>query len=142
MVSATWNKLGGSPPIHAIIDFRNIPISYAKDPRAMHISGAAIRLNELRNNWLNPSELVDLLPEIVAGYPDRVMPKNDVASEELAKRTLTNLYNANPTWLQHAHREMNEAVAAAYGWEWPLSDEEILKRLFTLNQERAGKAAC
>jgi len=30
------------------------------------------------------------------------------------------------------------AVAAAYGWEWPLSDDAILKRLFALNQERSA----
>ena len=59
----------------------------------------------------------------------------------IKKRTLTNLYNANPAWLQHAHRELDEAVAAAYGWEWPLADEEILKRLFELNQKRAGEGA-
>ena len=29
------------------------------------------------------------------------------------------------------------AVAAAYGWEWPLEDDDVLKRLFELNQSRA-----
>jgi hypothetical protein len=32
------------------------------------------------------------------------------------KRTLTNLYDARPTWLQHAHARLNRAVWAAYGW--------------------------
>ena len=32
-----------------------------------------------------------------------------------------------------------EAGEAAYGWEWPLTDDEILARLFKLNQERAGR---
>jgi hypothetical protein len=59
---------------------------------------------------------------------------------ELKKRTLTNLYNARPAWLDHAHRELDAAVAAAYGWtdytpEMP--DEEILKRLLALNLQRA-----
>lgn len=35
-------------------------------------------------------------PEVVPGYPDRILPKDDVAVKELAKRTLTNLYNARP----------------------------------------------
>jgi hypothetical protein len=112
---------------------------YAADPRAQRIGAAAKRLNELRDNWLNPSELVDRVPEVVPGYPDRLMPKNAAAAADHKKRTLTNLYNANPAWLQHAHRELDEAVAAAYGWEWPLADEEILKRLFELNQKRAGE---
>jgi type II restriction/modification system DNA methylase subunit YeeA len=105
----------------------------------MRIAAAAERLNDLRENWLNPPELVDRVPEVVPGYTDRLIPKNEVAAKELRQRTLTQLYNADPAWLQYAHRELDEAVAAAYGWEWPLSEEEILKRLFELNQERAGK---
>jgi len=33
----------------------------------------------------------------------------------LKKRTLTNLYNARPTWLQNAHEKLDRAVVAAYG---------------------------
>lgn len=60
---------------------------------------------------------------------------------ERGRRTLTILYNDDrPAWLEHAHRNLDRAVAAAYGWEdwdsaWP--DDEILKRLFVLNQQRA-----
>jgi methylase of polypeptide subunit release factors len=111
---------------------------YAADPRAQKIASAAKSLNELRDNWLNPTELIERKPEVVPGYPDRILPKDAVAEIELRKRTLTNLYNTNSAWLQHAHRELDEAVAAAYGWPWPLSDEEILKRLFALNRERAA----
>ena len=32
---------------------------------------------------------------------------------------------------------LDEAVAAAYGWEWPL-DEALLTRLLALNLERAA----
>ena len=38
-----------------------------------------------------------------------------------------------------AHEKLDAAVAAAYGWEWPLSDEEILERLLALNLERAAE---
>ncbi len=54
------------------------------------------------------------------------------------KRTLTNLYNARPTWLDSAHRKLDAAVFAAYGWPAGLSDEEILARLLALNLARAG----
>jgi type II restriction/modification system DNA methylase subunit YeeA len=96
-------------------------------------------LDDLRETWLNPAELVNRVPEVVPGYPDRVLPRTDAAAKELKKRTLTKLYNQNPAWLQHAHRELDEAVAAAYGWSWPLSDNEIIERLFELNQ-LGGKA--
>jgi hypothetical protein len=40
-------------------------------------------------------------------------------------------------WLANAHKELDEAVAAADGWPADLSEEEVLKRLFDLNTERA-----
>jgi type II restriction/modification system DNA methylase subunit YeeA len=121
----------------------NIPApDYAADPRAVKIATAAARLNELRENWLNPADLVNRVPEVVPGYPDRILPKDDAAAKELKKRTLTNLYNARPAWLDHAHKALDEAVAEAYGWgdDWRaglLTEDEILARLFKLNQTRA-----
>jgi type II restriction/modification system DNA methylase subunit YeeA len=118
----------------------NIPAKdYTDDPRARKIAAAARRLNELREAWLNPPDLVKREPEVVPGYPDRILPKDAKAAKILAKRTLTNLYNERPAWLDHAHKELDAAVAEAYGWPADLSDEEILKRLFDLNQERAKK---
>jgi type II restriction/modification system DNA methylase subunit YeeA len=116
---------------------------YAGDPRAQKIAAAAARLNELRENWLNPPDLVVREPEVVPGYHDRILPKNEEAAKELKKRTLTNLYNARPQWLANAHAALDEAVAEAYGWgdDWRaglLTEEEILARLFKLNQERAN----
>ncbi|MFG1426778.1 class I SAM-dependent DNA methyltransferase [Roseixanthobacter glucoisosaccharinicivorans] len=117
----------------------NIPAAdYADDPRAMAIAKAAARLNELRENWLNPPDLVRREPEVVPGYPDRILPVSPEAEAILKKRTLTNLYNARPTWLANAHKALDEAVAAAYGWPADLSDDEVLARLFALNQERAA----
>lgn len=55
---------------------------------------------------------------------------------QLAKRTLTNLYNERPTWLANAHRRLDEAVFAAYGWSPDLSDDEILAKLLELNLQR------
>jgi type II restriction/modification system DNA methylase subunit YeeA len=121
----------------------NLPAAdYAADPRAQAIALAAARLNELRENWLNPPDLVIRVPEVVPGYPDRILPKDAAAEAILKKRTLTNLYNTRPAWLDHAHKALDEAVANAYGWadDWragTLTDDEILARLFRLNQERA-----
>ena len=116
---------------------------YAADPRAQKIAAAAARLNELRENWLNPPDLITRVPEVVAGYPDRILPKNEAAAATLKKRTLTNLYNTRPAWLDHAHKALDEAVAEAYGWgdDWragTLTEDEILARLFRLNQTRTG----
>jgi type II restriction/modification system DNA methylase subunit YeeA len=118
----------------------NIPAKdYANDPRAQRIAAAAKLLNELREAWLNPPDLVKREPEVVPGYPDRILPRDAKAAAILKKRTLTNLYNERPAWLVGAHKELDEAVAAAYGWPADLGDEEILKRLFELNQARAKR---
>lgn len=122
----------------------DIPASaYAKDPRARAVAAAAARLNELRENWLNPADLVSREPEVVPAHPERVLAKDEDAANELKKRTLTNLYNARPQWLANAHAALDTAVADAYGWgdDWragALMDEEILARLFLLNEQRAS----
>jgi hypothetical protein len=106
---------------------------------ALAIAETAHRLNQLRETWLNPPEWVDRVPEVVAGYPDRIIPKPEHAAE-LKKRTLTNLYNARPTWLDNAHKALDAAVAAAYGWSDyspEMSEEEILARLLAVNLERS-----
>jgi type II restriction/modification system DNA methylase subunit YeeA len=81
------------------------------------IAEAARELVRLRDNWLNPP---------------------DAAPEALAKLTLTNLYNKRPAWLENAHRKLDEAVFAAYGWPATLTDAELLERLLALNRERAA----
>ncbi len=71
-------------------------------------------------------------------YP-RVVARDEACAKELKKRTLTNLYNARPAWLDLAHRKLDEAVFAAYGWPATVSDDELLGKLLELNLGRAGK---
>jgi type II restriction/modification system DNA methylase subunit YeeA len=146
----TWLGVGNDPRYTPTTCFETFPFpegltpnipaaDYANDPRAQAIAKAAARLNELRENWLNPPDLVQRVPEVVPGYPDRILPVDEKAAAILKKRTLTNLYNERPAWLDMAHKELDAAVAAAYGWPADLTDDEILERLFKLNQERAAK---
>jgi len=113
--------------------------NYAKDPRAKRIAAAAEKLDELRRAWLNPPDLVDVVPEVVPGYPDRILPKDEKAAAILKERTLTNLYNQRPSWLVNAHAELDRAVASAYGWPEDIATEEALARLLALNLERAAR---
>ncbi len=71
-------------------------------------------------------------------YP-RLAPRDEECAKQLAKRTLTNLYNQRPTWLDLAHQKLDAAVFAAYGWPVDLSDDELLSRLLVLNLERAAE---
>jgi len=144
----TWLGVGNDPRYTPSTTFETFPfpegltpdilaVEYADDPRAQKIAAAAKRLDELRNNWLNPPDLVMRVSEVVESYPDRILPKDEAAEQILKKRTLTNLYNERPVWLANAHRDLDAAVAAAYGWSADLPEDEILSRLLALNHGRA-----
>lgn len=146
LTTCSWHGVGNDPTYNAESCFEAFPfpegltpdipaVSYSNDPRAQRIATASVALVTARDRWLNPPEWTDRLPEVVAGFPDRIIAKAGHEAE-LKKRTLTNLYNARPAWLGNLHRDLDIAVAAAYGWEWPLTDDEILRRLFELNQAR------
>jgi hypothetical protein len=157
--------------------FETFPFPEPTAAQRAATSSAARKLDELRNNWLNPPEWtreeVLEFPGSVDGpwaryvdpqsvewvknphpgplpggegekvgigtvrYP-RVVPRDDQCAKELKRRTLTNLYNERPTWLDLAHQRLDEAVFAAYGWDPGLSDEALLERLLKLNLERSG----
>jgi hypothetical protein len=102
------------------------------------IAEAARRLDELRQAWLNPPDLVERVSEVVPGFPDRIIPVSSKAAAMLKKRTLTNLYNERPAWLDNALRELDAAVAVAYGWSADISEEDALARLLDLNRERSA----
>jgi type II restriction/modification system DNA methylase subunit YeeA len=109
--------------------FQNFPFPWApgteptesNDPKVKAIADAARELVRLRDNWLSPP---------------------NVDPKELKNRTLTNLYNARAkgemTWLDNAHRALDEAVFVAYGWPPNVTRDEILARLLALNHERAA----
>jgi len=65
-------------------------------------------------------------------YP-RTVPKDEECARHLKKRTLTNLYNARPTWLAIAHQKLDQAVFTAYGWKPTMTDDNLLANLLALN---------
>lgn len=126
-------------------DFNGAPGDYDVEQALTireRITNAAVKLNELRENWLNPVH--------EDGSPA-------LSEAQLKKRTLTNLYNERPTWLELVHLELDRAVLAAYGWpeNWaeglqpgrdeggkvnpllgitdPEVEEQVLARLLALN---------
>ncbi len=134
--------------------------STTPDERRAVIAAAAKELNELRKRWLNPPEwTVERILEFAGSadgpwsryvtnpdkdgigtvrYP-RLEPRDAECAAKLKQRTLTNLYNERPTWLDLAHKQLDAAVAAAYGWSADLTDEQILEKLLVLNLERAAE---
>ena len=126
------------------------------------IAAAAQELNELRERWLNPPEwTVEKVLEFPGSadgpwaryvvkpdkngvgtvrYP-RLEPKDADCAAKLKERTLTKLYNERPAWLDLAHKKLDAAVAAAYGFPADLRDEQILEKLLALNLARAAEEA-
>ena len=155
--------------------FETFPFPRPTPAQEAAIAAAAKELNELRERWLNPPEWTETRvlefpgskvgpwarhvdPKTVDAksgvglvrYP-RLEPRDADCAARLKKRTLTNLYNERPAWLDLAHKKLDAAVAAAYGWVRParahepeqpetdLTDEQILERLLALNLERAAE---
>lgn len=111
---------GGRPTYNNTTCFETFPFPWSPghepgDSRVTAIADAARGLVEKRDRWLNPE---------------------GAGEAELKKRTLTSLYNQRPTWLDLAHKRLDAAVFAAYGWAADLGDEEVLERLLALNGER------
>ena len=140
----TWLGKGNDPRYTPTTTFQTFPFpqglspdisasDYASDTSAEAIAAAARRLVELRDRWLNPPEWVEWVNEPVPGYPQRPVPRDAVAEEKLKQRTLTNLYNTRPQWLDDAHAALDAAVAAAYGWDESISEEDALAELLEMN---------
>ncbi|MBI1880529.1 MAG: class I SAM-dependent DNA methyltransferase, partial [Chloroflexi bacterium] len=123
LATSSRHGVGNDPTYNNTTCFETFPFPWPpgrepkNDPRVEAIAQAARELVEKRDNWLNPP---------------------GASEDELKKRTLTNLYNQRPTWLDLAHQKLDRAVFVVYGWPDGLTDEEILTRLLALNLERAG----
>ncbi len=113
----TFLGVGNDPRYTPTTCFETFPFPELDDDQRVEISTAAERLDGLRRNWLDPP---------------------DATEAELKKRTLTNLYNARPTWLANAHARLDRAVYAAYGWPPETTDEDVLKNLLALNLARSA----
>lgn len=118
--TASWHGVGNDPTYNAKSCFETFPFPRPNDEQREAIGAAAKELDERRRAWLNPEGA-------------------DEAT--LKKRTLTNLYNARPTWLAQLHDRLDRAVWSTYGWDDPdpamVEEDVILSRLLALNLERA-----
>ena len=148
IATCSWMGVGNDPSYSSSRVFETFPFPYPpgkepkKDLRVKAIAQAAKELVEQRDRWLNAT------PSVLRTSPPNTTMENLQNDSEFEssclgetergrKRTLTNLYNQRPTWLDLAHKKLDEAVFAAYGWESNLTDEEILEKLLKLNLERS-----
>jgi type II restriction/modification system DNA methylase subunit YeeA len=138
LATSSRHGVGNDPTYNNSTCFETFPFPWPPahephdDPRVQAIAQAARELVEKRDRWLAEGA-TEIDPAYLTGLN---APKKRKKAEA---RTLTNLYNQRPTWLDLAHRKLDRAVLDAYGWPHDLSDEEILPRLLALNGARAGK---
>ncbi len=137
LANVSRHGVGNDPTYNGGSCFENFPFPHPDRALRIKVSKASKELHLLRERWLHPVEWVDRFDE--PGRPSRYVPK---AGHELAakKLTLTNLYNEMPQWLKNAQRDLDLAVAGAYGWSDYSVDmpaDAILARLFKLNLAHA-----
>ena len=120
-----WHGVGNDPQYNALSCFETFPFPRASEGQRKEIEKWSKFIVDMREHLLGRDE----------------------------KATLTGLYNdverlrAEPdathpaTTLVKAHGDLDRAVAAAYGWEWPLTEDEVLARLLALNLERSATPA-
>lgn len=120
-----------NPPEWTRTEFLTFPGSTA-GPWARYIDPRLAAAPTRRNSGVDAGAKLGLVR-----YP-RLVPKDDECAKELKKRTLTNLYNQRPAWLDLAHKKLDAAVFAAYDWPATLTDDELLARLLELNLARAN----
>ena len=140
--------------------FETFPFPIPNESQKARIAEAAKHISDMRSNWLNPpswlrEELLEFPASVDGPWGRLVQEPNDqgigkaryprlVAKDahvfDLAKRTLTKLYNERPTWLDLAHKALDEAVFDAYGWDPSMTDEQFLAALSELNLERSASS--
>jgi type II restriction/modification system DNA methylase subunit YeeA len=95
LVQGARHGVGNDPTYTPTTCFETFPFPWppgaepVDDPLVQEIAAAAKELDERRRAWLDPP---------------------GASEADLKKRTLTNLYNERPTWLQHLHDRLDQAV--------------------------------
>lgn len=143
VAQANRQGVGNDPRYAAATCFETFPFPVADRTLRAPVADAARELNRLREEWLNPSDWVQVTNDVLRTLPKRILAKAGHESEVKA-RTLTHLYNSMPGWLALAHEELDVAVARAYDWDDyspALSDEQVLAWLVRANSERATAGA-
>lgn len=165
LATCAWHGIGNDATYNPTECFETFAFPQATPKQEAAIATAAKELNDLRERWLNPPEWTKTVtlefpgsgggpwarfidPKTVNAktgvgtvrYP-RLEARDAECAANLKQRTLTALYNERPAWLDHAHRKLDAAAAAAYGWPADLTDEQILGKLLALNLERAAEEA-
>lgn len=122
LATCSWHGVGNDPTYNAQSCFETFPFPCPTDAQRADIEKWAAYLDAVRSRLLEADR-------------SRTMTKlyNDVSELRATRDSQSPVYP-----LLQAHEKLDAAVAAAYGWEWPMTDDEILAALLALNLERAA----
>jgi hypothetical protein len=117
----SWHGVGNDSIYTPTTCFETFPFPHPSDVQRDEIAQWARQLDQTRN-------------KILACDYKLTMTKLYNEVEDLRVKRDSG-HQAYPVLV--AHEKLDQAVAASYGWEWPLAAEEILERLLALNAERS-----
>lgn len=138
-IHATWALaaggrlgVGDDPRYQKTMCFDPFPFPHAEEEVANGIRERAERIDELRSQALERDE--DLTMTGTYNVVEKVRAGTELTEEEQA------VYEkAACGVLADLHEELDEWVARAYGWPWPLGRLEILERLVDLHDQRRAE---
>lgn len=122
LATCSWHGVGNDPTYNAQSCFETFPFPHPAETQRADIEKWAAYLDVVRSQLLKDD-------------PSRTMTKlyNDVTELRATRDAQSPIYP-----LLQAHEKLDAAVAAAYGWEWPMTDDAILAALLALNLERVA----
>jgi hypothetical protein len=138
-VHVTWSLAAGGtledrPRYNNSLIFGSYPFPTPTDEQRAHIADLAERLDAHRKAALERDEQVTMTG--MYNVVEKLRTGEALTAKERAVHEL-----AACGVLKDLHDALDAAVAAAYGWEWPLEREAILERLVALHAERVAEEA-
>jgi hypothetical protein len=121
--------IGNDPTYNNSLCFDSFPFPAATEEQAAAIASLAERLDRhrkdalARDDRLTLTEIYNVVEQLRAG-----------ATLTPAERRIHD--SAACGVLRDLHDDLDQLVAAAYGWPWPMQRDEILARLVALHDER------
>ena len=131
--SGSWLGYGNDPTYVKSASFDKFPFPVCSDAKKERIRALAEELDAHRKraqaaHGVGLTDMYNVLEKLRAG--EALSAKEKLLHDKALIATLKQL-----------HDDLDTAVADAYDWPWPMSDEEILERVVALNKERAAEEA-
>ncbi len=132
MAAGSRLGVGNDPTYNNSLCFDPFPFPVAEDGMRAAIGNAAMRLHDHRAKATERSEAVTMTG--LYNVVDKLR-----AGDELSATELKIHETAACGVLRDMHDELDALVSEAYGWPWPLADDEILTRLVALHDDRRAE---